>query len=230
MEEKIIQLVTQEVLAAIKGEKPCCGACDGKRGDVRAQEPDGIRIGVSVRHLHLCAADFATLFGADQNLERDRDLYQEGEFASKQVVALVGPKLRSLAPVRVLGPLRKATQVEISRTDAIGLGLNPPVRPSGNLEGASLITIVGPRGSVSKPVAIRANRHIHMSPADAAAFNVTDGQLVSVELKGDRPLIFHEVQVRVSPKFRLEMHLDTDDANAVGVICGMQARIVGGAS
>jgi putative phosphotransacetylase len=228
MEDKLIQLVTQQVLAALGGDKPstCCGACNGS---CQQEETGGIRIGVSVRHLHLCPEDLAILFGPEQELEVDRDLYQEGEFASKQVVALIGPKLRSIAPVRVLGPLRKQTQVEISRTDAIGLGLNPPVRPSGNLEGASSITIVGPKGSVTKPVAIRANRHIHMNPQDAKEFGVTDGQQVSVELAGERPLIFHEVQVRVAPKFRLEMHLDTDDANAVGTICGMQARIVGGA-
>lgn len=230
MEDKLIQLVTQQVLAAIGGEKPstCCGACSGNCHKEKAA--DGIRIGVSVRHLHLCPEDLAILFGPGRELEVDRALYQEGEFASKQVVALVGPKLRSLAPVRVLGPLRKQTQVEISRTDAITLGLNPPVRPSGNLEGAASITIVGPAGSVTKPVAIRANRHIHMNPADAKGFGVTDGQLVSVEISGERPLIFHEVQVRVGPKFRLEMHLDTDDANAVGITCGMQARLVRGAN
>lgn len=225
MEAKLIELVTKQVLAAMSEEKSgCCGACTG---NCSKHEPGGIRIGVSVRHLHLCPEDLAILFGPDQKLEVDRDLFQEGEFASKQVVALVGPKLRSIAPVRVLGPLRKQTQVEISRTDAITLGLNPPVRPSGNLDGASAITIVGPRGSVTKPVAIRANRHIHMNPEDAQKFGVTDGQLVSVEISGDRPLIFQEVQVRVAPNFRLEMHLDTDDANAVGITCGMQAKIVG---
>ena len=227
MDEKLIELVTQQVLAALGGEtkeSTCCGACNGScSGKVEAE---GIRIGVSVRHLHLCPEDFAILFGPDAELEAMRDLYQEGEFAAKQQVALVGPKLRTIAPVRVLGPLRKQTQVEVSRTDAITLGINPPVRPSGNLEGASLITIVGPKGSVTKPVAIRANRHIHMNEADAKKFGVRDGELVSVEVQGERPLVFREVQVRVAPNFRLEMHLDTDDANAVGAICGMQARIV----
>lgn len=227
MEDKLIQLITQQVLAAMDGDtnSGCCGACTGA---CKTKANDGgIRIGVSVRHLHLCPEDLAILFGSKQELEKDRDLFQEGEYASKQVVALVGPKLRSIAPVRVLGPLRGQTQVELSRTDAITLGLNPPVRPSGNLQGASPITIVGPKGSVTKPVAIRANRHIHMNPEDAQRFGVRDNQIVSVEVPGDRPLIFHDVQVRVAPNFRLEMHLDTDDANAVGINCGVEAKIVG---
>ena len=130
--------------------------------------------------------------------------------------------------VRILGPVRNRTQVEISRTDAIYLGLNPPVRPSGDLKGSSPITLVGPKGTLVLPEGcIVANRHVHMSPSDAQRFGLQDNDLIQVEVLGEKSLIFNNVQVRVKDNFRLEMHLDTDDANASGITTGAAARILG---
>lgn len=184
-------------------------------------------VGVSVRHVHVSAEDLEVLYGPGYRLTPLRDLYQEGEFAAKEVVALVGPRMRALENVRILGPMRSRTQVEVSRTDAVYLGINPPVRASGDLIGSSPITLVGPKGTLILPEgAIIANRHIHMGLDDAQHFGVTDNQLVQVEVLGDKGLVFNNVQVRVKESFRLEMHLDTDDANASGITTGAKARLL----
>ena len=184
-------------------------------------------VGVSVRHVHVSAEDLEVLYGPGYRLTPLRDLYQEGEFAAKEVVALVGPRMRALENVRILGPMRSRTQVEVSRTDAVYLGINPPVRASGDLIGSSPITLVGPKGTLILPEgAIIANRHIHMGLDDAQHFGVTDNQLVQVEVLGDKGLVFNNVQVRVKESFRLEMHLDTDDANASGITTGAEARLL----
>ena len=126
-----------------------------------------------------------------------------------------------------MGPVRKNTQVEISRTDTFILKVSPPVRPSGNIEGSEKLVIVGPKGSIYlKEGVIIANRHIHMSPADGAAFGVKDGDTVTVDVMGKRRTRWYDVQVRVHPEFRLEMHVDTDDANAVGIGNGCKVKVV----
>lgn len=190
-------------------------------------DPMVLPVGVSVRHVHVSAEDLEVLYGPGYRLTPLRDLYQEGEFAAKEVVALVGPRMRALENVRILGPMRSRTQVEVSRTDAVYLGINPPVRASGDLIGSSPITLVGPKGTLILPEgAIIANRHIHMGLDDAQHFGVTDNQLVQVEVLGDKGLVFNNVQVRVKESFRLEMHLDTDDANASGITTGAKARLL----
>ncbi len=190
-------------------------------------DPMVLPVGVSVRHVHVSAEDLEVLYGPGYRLTPLRDLYQEGEFAAKEVVALVGPRMRALENVRILGPMRSRTQVEVSRTDAVYLGINPPVRASGDLIGSSPITLVGPKGTLILPEgAIIANRHIHMGLDDAQHFGVTDNQLVQVEVLGDKGLVFNNVQVRVKEFFRLEMHLDTDDANASGITTGAKARLL----
>ena len=190
-------------------------------------DPMVLPVGVSVRHVHVSAEDLEVLYGPGYRLTPLRDLYQEGEFAAKEVVALVGPRMRALENVRILGPMRSRTQVEVSRTDAVYLGINPPVRASGDLIGSSPITLVGPKGTLILPEgAIIANRHIHMGLDDAQHFGVTDNQLVQVEVLGDKGLVFNNVQVRVKESFRLEMHLDTDDANASGITTGAEARLL----
>lgn len=190
-------------------------------------DPMVLPVGVSVRHVHVSAEDLEVLYGRGYRLTPLRDLYQEGEFAAKEVVALVGPRMRALENVRILGPMRSRTQVEVSRTDAVYLGINPPVRASGDLIGSSPITLVGPKGTLILPEgAIIANRHIHMGLDDAQHFGVTDNQLVQVEVLGDKGLVFNNVQVRVKESFRLEMHLDTDDANASGITTGAKARLL----
>jgi putative phosphotransacetylase len=189
--------------------------------------PAPIPVGVSVRHVHVRADDLATLYGPGYRLKKLRDLYQPGEFAGQEVVAVVGPRMRSIQNVRVLGPARDVTQVELSRTDGILLGLDLPVRRSGDLQDACPIVLVGPAGSLHlKAGAIRANRHIHMPQEEADRRGLKDGQLVRVRVRGDMGLVFDNVMVRVKPGFRLQMHLDTDDANAADLTCSDSVEIV----
>ncbi len=188
---------------------------------------DTVPIGVSNRHIHLSAADLETLFGKGYELTPIKDLSQPGQFACKETLTIVGPSLRPIENVRVLGPVRKASQVEISRTDSFTLKVKPPVRESGDIAGSAPITIIGPKGVVTLAEGcIIANRHIHMSTDEGAAFGLSDGQYVDVELSGERRTKFYDVQVRVHKDFRLEMHIDTDDANAAGVGNGAKVKIV----
>ena len=189
---------------------------------------DLVPVGVSNRHIHLTAADVEVLFGKGYELSPMKELSQPGQYACKEQLTLIGPSMRAIEKVRVLGPLRKATQVEISRTDSYTLKINAPVRESGKLDGSAPITIVGPKGVLSiREGCIIANRHIHMSPADGEHYGVKDGDYVNVEVDdGERRTKWYDVQVRVHPDFRLEMHVDTDDANAVGLPCGGKVRIV----
>ena len=186
-----------------------------------------VPVGVSNRHIHLTAADVETLFGKGYELTKLKDLSQPGQYACKETLTIVGPSLRPIENVRVLGPVRKSTQVEISRTDSFTLKVKPPVRESGNIAGSAGITIIGPKGVVTiQEGGIIANRHIHMSPADGEAFGVKDGDTVIVETDSERRTRFYDVQIRVSDAFRLEMHLDTDDANAAGLGNGAKVRVV----
>lgn len=186
-----------------------------------------VPIGVSNRHIHLNKADLETLFGAGYELTPLKDLSQPGQYACKELLTIVGPSLRPIENVRVLGPLRKNSQVEISATDSYVLKVKPPVRESGNLVGSAPVTIIGPKGVVELPEGcIIANRHIHMSPADAQNFGVKDCDTVTVDVQGKRRTRWYDVQVRVSPDFRLEMHVDTDDANACGIGNGSKVKVV----
>lgn len=186
-----------------------------------------VPVGVSNRHIHLNKADMETLFGVGYELTPFKDLSQPGQYACKELLTLVGPSLRPIENVRVLGPLRSKSQVEISATDSYVLKVKPPVRESGNIAGSAGVTIVGPKGVVVlKEGCIVANRHIHMSPSDGVKFGVKDGDTVTVDVKGKRRTRWYDVQVRVSPDFRLEMHIDTDDANAVGIGNGCKVQIV----
>ena len=188
---------------------------------------NGVPVGVSNRHIHLNKADLETLFGEGYQLTPFKDLSQPGQYACKELLTIVGPSLRPIENVRVLGPLRKQSQVEISATDSYVLKVKPPVRESGNIAGSAGITIIGPKGVVRlKEGCIIANRHIHMSPSDGVKFGVKDGDYVTVDVKGKRRTRWYDVQVRVSPDFRLEMHVDTDDANATGIGNGCTVQIV----
>jgi len=186
-----------------------------------------VPVGVSNRHIHLSKADLETLFGAGYELTPIKDLSQPGQFACKECLTIVGPSLRPIENVRVLGPVRKASQVEISRTDSFVLKVKPPVRESGDIAGSAPVTIIGPKGVVTlKEGCIIANRHIHMSLDEGAAFGLKDGDYVNVEAKGERKTLFYDVQVRVHKDFRLEMHIDTDDANAAGIGNGAKVTII----
>lgn len=180
-----------------------------------ADGPGQIPIAISARHVHLDRATTDALFGPGHELTPRSPLSQTGQFACEETVSLIGPRHR-IDGVRVLGPLRKQTQVEISRTDEFFLGVDAPIRASGHLEGSAPITLEGPKGAVQlKEGLICSWRHIHMSPDDARRFGVDDGDQVQVEVSGGpRDLTFGDVLIRVHPSFRLELHLDTDEGNA----------------
>ncbi len=185
-----------------------------------------IKVGVSQRHVHLSQQDLETLFGKGYELTVKKYLMGR-EFASNEVVTLVGPSLKSIENVRVLGPVRKNTQVEISRTDTFVLKVSPPVRPSGQIEGSEKIVLVGPKGTVYlKEGVIIANRHIHLTPEYALMNDISDNDYVDVEIEGIKPTRFYDVQVRVRDDFNVEMHIDTDDANASGLKNGAKVKII----
>lgn len=181
------------------------------------KQPFLVPVGISNRHIHLSDPDLATLFGTGYELSKLKDLRQPNEFAAQETVTLVGPK-GVIQNVRILGPTRKQTQVEISRTDAFILGVSAPVRESGKVEGSAGVTLVGPQGSVTlKEGVICALRHIHMTTADAKKLNLEDRSMVKVKVPGVRGLVFSQVLLRVADNFVLELHLDTDEANAAWV-------------
>ncbi len=213
---QIAELV-RKVIAGVSvdnGAASDCNGCD-------------VPVGVSNRHIHLTKEDLETLFGAGYELTPIKDLSQPGQYACKETLTIVGPSMRPIENVRVLGPLRKKSQVEISQTDSFVLKVKPPVRESGNLVGSAPIRIVGPQGVVELTEGcIIANRHIHMSPAEAAVFGITDGDTVTVDVEGKRRTRWYDVQVRVHKDFRLEMHVDTDDANSAGIGNGFKVKVV----
>ena len=185
-----------------------------------------VPVGVSARHLHLTQEHVEILFGKGYQLTRKKEL-MGGQFASNETVTIVGLKLRAIENVRVLGPVRGKAQVEISATDAVRLGIKAPVRESGNTKDSAPIAVVGPKGAVYlEEGCIIAMRHIHMSPKDAHAAGVSDGDIVSVKADNDRGTIFNHVKIRVGESFTLEMHIDTDEANACGIRTGQTVTIM----
>ncbi len=213
METREIEFITKAVIAALEKQN------SNEKGYV-------VPVGVSARHVHLTQEHVEALFGEGYHLTKKKDL-MGGQFASNEMVTLVGLKLRAIENVRVLGPVRKASQVEISATDAIKLGIKVPVRESGNIAGSAPIAIVGPKGALYlKEGCIVAMRHIHMSPADALAAGVHDGDIVSVKADNERGTIFNQVKIRVDEAFTLEMHIDTDEANASQIATGDTVTII----
>ena len=185
-----------------------------------------ILIETSARHIHVTEATFKTLFGADKTLTIKKELSQPGQYACAEKVTLVGPK--GSMSVTILGPFRPADQVELSFTDARSLGLKAvPVRESGDVAGTPGLKMVGPCGEVEiAEGCIIAKRHIHMTPADAEELGVSDKEIVKVRVATDRPVIFDDVVVRVSPKFALAMHIDTDECNAAAAFGEVYGEIV----
>ena len=173
-----------------------------------------ILVETSARHVHLSKEDLAKLFGEGAELTFKKALSQPGQFACEERVKLVGPK-KEIANVIILGPVRPATQIELSYTDARTLGIDAPLRESGNVAGTPGLKLVGPAGEVDVAEgAIVAKRHIHMTPADAETYGVENGQIVSVKIDSERSAVLGDVVVRVNPNFALAMHIDTDEANA----------------
>ena len=207
-EEKIVQAVLQQLKKSMKIEMD-------------------VPVGVSARHCHLSRGDLNILFGKDYSLTPKFELYRSGQGAAEETVTIVGPK-GAIHNVRILGPLRNRSQVEISISDSYKLGFQPPVRLSGDLVGSSPVTLVGPKGSIYlKEGLIIAQAHIHMSPLDAERLSLHHGDTVSVLFENmSRKIQFNEVVIRVSPNYRLEMHIDTDEANAGQIVTGQMGRII----
>lgn len=190
----------------------------------RASKP--VVCNVSNRHVHITEDDFKTLFGHSYAMRKLKDLMQPGEFASKELLEITGPK-GSIKKVRILGPFRKYTQVEISRTDCFKLGVSAPVRESGKMSGSAPIKLAGPAGELEiKEGCIVAARHIHMTPADALELELKDAGIVRIEISGKRGGILGDTLVRVSPKYVLECHIDTDEANAFDFKSGGRIYVV----
>jgi putative phosphotransacetylase len=183
----------------------------------RPGEPT-LAVHASARHMHVSREDLDQLFGPGYELTVDRPLYQEGNFAAKETVTLIGPRSRLISNLRILGPIRSRTQVELAFTDAVSLGLDVPIRLSGDLNGTPGAFLMGPHGMVElKEGVIRAAMHVHMSPQDAAHYDVSQGDLMKLRVGGDAGITFERVQVRIGPDFRLDVHMDTDEANACGL-------------
>jgi putative phosphotransacetylase len=181
---------------------------------------------ISARHVHLSEEHIAVLFGAGSSLTQKRDLSQPGQFLCEERVTLVGPK-SSFERIAILGPARKDTQVELSFTDARTLGIEAPIRESGDIKGSSAIQIVGPVGSVNiVEGVIIAKRHIHITPEDAEKYGVSDKQIVKVRVLGGRSLIYDEVVIRVNLNFQTRMHIDFDEANAAAISCEVEGEII----
>ncbi len=185
-----------------------------------------VPVGVSARHVHLTQEHVEILFGKGYQLTKKKEL-MGGQFASNELVTIVGLKLRAIENVRILGPVRGRSQVEISATDAVKLGVKAPIRESGDVAGSAPIALVGPKGALYLTEGcIVAKRHIHMAPKDAIAAGVSDGDMVSVKAGNERGTVFHEVKIRVDESFTLEMHIDTDEANAAKIATGDSVRVI----
>ena len=212
--EKMINDIVSLIMEQLKGQT------------LEADAGKSVKVGVSARHVHLSREDMDVLFGKGSELTPFKEL-MGGQYAAKETVTIIGLKMRPITNVRVLGPLRKQTQVEVSATDCIALGVKAPVRLSGDLAGSAPIIIVGPKGAVSlQEGCIVAQRHIHMSPADAEKYGVHDKQVVNVQAPGGRGGVLEKVPIRVDPTFTTEMHIDTDEANGLGIRNGEQLPII----
>lgn len=185
-----------------------------------------VHVGVSARHIHLCQNDLDILFGKGYKLTEFKPLSQPGQFAAEEKVELITDK-GSIKGVRILGPVRNVTQVELAKSETRILGLKGIVRSSGDIANTEGLTIVGPKGrvSISEGVII-ADRHIHMTPLDAKHFGVKDGDVVSVKVPGKKGGIMGEVLIRVSDNYALDCHIDTDDANAFGIVNGTYLEVI----
>ena len=181
-----------------------------------------IPAGVSVKHCHLTREHFKILFGPNAEPKRVKDIKQPGFYAAEEMIDVKGPK-GVLKKIRLVAPYRDHTQIELAATDAMSIGLKPPVRESGDVKGSAGATLIGPMGQVDiKEGVIIAQRHLHFSPDEAKAIGIASGEVVRVRAGtgGGRSVVFEDVVVRVGPKYSLEFHVDTDEANTAGIVTG----------
>jgi len=177
-------------------------------------QPD-LRVNISARHMHITQESLEALFGPGAKLTVFRSLYQEGQFASEQTVTIIGPRHRTITNLRILGPCRPDNQIELSFTDGIAMGLDLPVRMSGDIAGSPGCIVLGPKGHIEmKQGVIRASRHVHMNSDDAACYGVKNGDLMRLHVESDCSITLEGVLARIDPSFKLEVHLDTDEGNA----------------
>lgn len=192
-----------------------------------ARGPHPLVVNVSARHCHLTQAAVEALFGPGHVLRPMKALYQAGQFAAEESVTLIGPRSRVISNLRILGPCRELNQVELAFTDAISLGFDIPVRPSGNIRGTPGCMLMGPAGFFEMPEGvIRAAPHVHMHPDDAAFYGVRPGEMMKMRVGGELGVTFDRLLVRVSPDFKLEVHIDTDEGNACGLRPGTPVELI----
>lgn len=184
-----------------------------------------VKVGVSSRHAHLNEEDYKKLFG-NLSLEVERDLVQKGEYASNRFVTIKGPK-GYIENIRIIGPLRKETQVEVSLTDSYKIGINPPIRNSGDLKDAAEVLIMSQKGTIEKKAAIISRRHIHLSKEEANKYNLKDKEEVSIRVNTEKGGVMDNVLIKVYENGSLEMHIDTDDANAFVLKTGDFVELIG---
>ena len=211
--ERVEQMVRQVLRDRLDAAAPQQRPAGRRHGG-----PNPLVVNVSARHVHVTDDDLQALFGPGAKLTKLKDLYQDGEFASEQTVNVINPanpRNRMIPNVRILGPTRSYTQIELSYSDSIFLGIDPPLRTSGDHAGTPGCILVGPYGALTlRQGVIRAERHVHMGPADLAHFGVRDGDYIKLRIDGPCGLTFDRVKVREHPKVKLEVHIDTDEGNA----------------
>ncbi|HUS93195.1 MAG TPA: phosphate propanoyltransferase [Phycisphaerae bacterium] len=184
-------------------------------------------VNISARHMHISPEHLEVLFGPGAELTVYRWLYQPGEFAAEQTVTVIGPRRRMIDQMRILGPVRKRSQVELSFTDSIALGVDAPLRPSGKIDGTPGCLVMGPKGTIElSQGVIRAERHVHMNPADAETYGFRDGQYIKLRVESDCAVAFENVLCRVSPNVLLEVHLDTDEGNACNLVSATSVELL----
>jgi putative phosphotransacetylase len=191
-------------------------------------ETPAVVVHASARHMHVSREDLDKLFGPGHELTVERPLYQEGNFAAKEMVTLIGPRSRLISNLRILGPIRDRSQIELAFTDAISLGFDQiPIRLSGNIAGSPGAVVMGPQGVVELPEGlIRPAIHAHMNPAEASRYGVRDGDVMRLRVGGDAGVTFNRVHVRIAPRSRLDVHMDTDEANACGLHRAKQIELL----
>ena len=201
------------------------GSCAQKDA---AAHPSRLVVNASARHMHVSQADLDALFGPGHQLKLLHPLYQQGSFSAEETVVLIGPRGRSISNLRILGPVRSASQIELAFTDAVMLGIeNLPIRLSGDIEGTPGAFVMGPQGVVElKQGVIRAALHVHMSPADAEFYGVRHRDVMKLKVGDGAGVTFDRVHVRVGPAFRLEVHMDTDEANACALHLATQVELL----
>jgi putative phosphotransacetylase len=189
--------------------------------------PNPLVVNISARHIHVSDADLETLFGPGAKLTKLKDLYQQGEFASEQIVNLIGPRSRMIPGIRILGPTRSYTQVELSYTDGVFMGIDLPLRTSGDHADTPGAILVGPHGALTmRAGVIRALRHVHMNVDDMAHYGVQDGDLMALRIEGPCETTFSKLLVREHPKVKLEVHIDTDEGNACHITSATRMELI----